>query len=408
MMAGSVLDGGKTTEQELARNLLTGAKCEDGKSVWQATIDTVLMQDTKGKKGDFFCSYEDEGLACLIAMVRENKVKIDKAPLKPFNATVDDLLRVFVKWSRKDRPIKEKDEQKASAVAPLPTNASANANASTIVNRYKKGRYNVSKAFRRVVTYTRWMKKNCTGFDFDPATMTEPCDAWGFFLTHDKEGRLVWWGDIDQFNFDKIKNIIPYEDTLRYFTYISHLFMFDRGAQENGMVCVDQMGNKSVTEYLFLIPMELGAKLDRISVGILPIKMKKMYMYNCARWMLIVAGLMAPFTSAKIIKRVCFIRGNPHKRLEQDLGIENIPAKMGGVQGKAETDILSKLFANIVGSKIGSSSKDNKNAKNDTGSSSSNNEGMASENNNRAAAVGGLKVPPNWSSDNEMLTKSSI
>lgn len=297
-------------EEQLAKKMLTEASCDGGKSIWQATIETYMMQDSKGKRGDFHCEHEEEGFACLSAIVEEKKIEVDMAPLQPFGASKDDLIRVFVKWCHKE----------------------------------ETGKYNISKAFRRLQDYVEWMDKNCKGFDFNPETMKEAYDAWGFFLTHDKNGRLVWWGDCDLNDFDRIKHEIPYDDTLRYFTYLSHAFMFDAGAQEHGMVCVDQMGNKSVIDYLTMIPMDLGAKLDRISVGILPVKMKKMYMYNCARWMWIIAGLMAPFASPKMRKRVCFLRGNPQKRFAQDLGPECIPKKMLGVKGMAETDILAQLF----------------------------------------------------------------
>lgn len=302
-------DGKIRSEGELAKKLLMETKSE-GKSIWQISIDTMLMTDAKSKRGDFYCNQEDEAFACLKAKVADSNIQIATAALEPFSASVDDLLRVFVKWCFKE----------------------------------ESGKYNVSKCFRRLNDYVEWMEKNCNGFDFNPETLRDAHGAWGFFLTHDKNGRLVWWGDCDLNDFDRIKHEIPYDDTLRYFTYLSHLFMFDSGAQEHGMVCVDQMGNKSVIEYLSLIPMDLGTKLDRISVGILPIKMKKMYMYNCARWMWIIAGLMAPFSSPKMRKRVSFLRGNPQKRLATDLGPECIPKAMFGVEGMATTDILAQVF----------------------------------------------------------------
>lgn len=294
-----------------AKKLLHESRCEDGKSVWATTLETYSMHDVKGKRGDFHCAKLEDAIHSLRDMAAKHDMTIDTDVLEGFDATINDLLRVFAKWCFKE----------------------------------ESGKYNVSKGFRRLKDYVNWMEKNCKGYDWRPETMIEAHEAWGFFMTYDKYDRLVWWTDCDINDFERIKYEVDHDDTLRYVVYLSHVVMFDKKAQENGIVCIEQMGNKSVMEYLNMIPMDLGAKLDRITVGIIPVKIKKLHFFNCARWMWIIAGLFAPFASSKMRKRFSLIRGNPQKKIDNEVGRECIPTQMnGGLVGMVDTDILAKIF----------------------------------------------------------------
>ena len=58
------------------------------------------------------------------------------------------------------------------------------------------------------------------------------------------------------------------------------------------------------------VPMDLGVKLDRLTIGILPIKMKLMLIADSPRWMSIMMGIFSRFMSKKMQKRMVVVKGD--------------------------------------------------------------------------------------------------
>ena len=56
--------------------------------------------------------------------------------------------------------------------------------------------------------------------------------------------------------------------------------------------------------------MDLGVKLDRLTIGILPIKMKLMLIADSPRWMSIMMGIFSRFMSKKMQKRMVVVKGD--------------------------------------------------------------------------------------------------
>lgn len=180
------------------KKLMTETKVEGGKSAWAMTLETFGMSDGSKKKGDVLCDTFEEAFEKLKEMAEaKEEWTFSTTPFEDFNATKEDLLKAFAHWSRKGD-----DGDK---------------------------RYNPSKAFRRLESYVEWMNKNCNNMDLKGSTMNQLDGHWKMKVTHDKEGRLVWWIDISSLDLKFLKNQVAPEDTLRYFVWLSHLVLFDKG-----------------------------------------------------------------------------------------------------------------------------------------------------------------------------------
>jgi len=243
-------DDAKQVKKLFAETRVDGGK----KSVWEMTLETLHMSDAgKSKKEDRTCQTAEQALVQLQTWVQEKKDwEFATTPFDEFRATKEDLLQAFVHWSRKGG----KETDKEDSVS-----------------------YNVSQAFRRLESYVEWMDKNCQTLDLRGRTMKEIHQAWNMRLTHDKHGRLIWWIDVDIIDLKHIKHNLSTEDSLRYFVWLSHLVLFDKSAQVNGMTIVNGIGNKRMIDMLTCISMDLGTKLDRLTIGILPVKMESYIMF---------------------------------------------------------------------------------------------------------------------------------
>jgi hypothetical protein len=239
----------------------------DGKSFWSTMLETFGMVDGgKSKQTDAICTTVNESLTALQALVKEAAKKDDKflfalTPLEPLGATMDDLLRAFVMWSckKKDATISK-------------TSGTAGNQAAT-----KTVSYNVSKAFRRLEIYATWMEDNRSDLEAPlvvNASLRYAHKCWGSKATIDKEGRVVWWFDVGAFALVGIKKELLLKDSLRYLVWQSHIIMLNKDTQDNGLVLVQAMGNKGFFETTTMVPRELGAKLNRLTIGVLPIKIK--------------------------------------------------------------------------------------------------------------------------------------
>ena len=299
------------------KKIMTETKVEGGKSVWATTLETFGMSDGKKKKGDVLCNTFEEAFAKFQELIRDKNWKFATTPFDDFQASKDDLLKAFVHWSRKG----EDDEFT----------------------------YNISKAVRRLEAYVEWMDKNCQQLDLKGSSMKEVADAWKMKMSHDKHGRLVWWIDLDGLDFKHIKQNVPREDTLRYFVWLSHLTLFDAGSQEHGFVLVEGVGHKGMIEMMTCVSMDVGTKLDRLTIGILPIKMEACILFNNPTWVHILMALMSPFLSKKMRKRIKSLKNKQDTQafFEEELGKECIPTGITRLAGVVEKDIVEDTLGRL-------------------------------------------------------------
>ena len=341
------------------KSMLLDTKVDGGKkSIWTMTIETFSMADGKHKKHDVIVKKLEDGLELLNEYVserekgyaekneettknstkKESKKKeklMDLVPLSEFNATQDQFLTSFLKWAEqeqeeatgkdgKTKSKKDKEETKTTTVI------------------------NVSKAKRRLDSYFEWMEDNQDDFE-EPLTIesiSETAKLWDIQITYDDKGHFLWWIDIAKLDKEEIKNVAP-RDHLRYVVWFSHLVMFDQKAQDNGAKIIENLGHIGFWKLATLVPHELGAKMDRLTIGILPVKMKQIYVFGAAKWMTILMTLLKPFMSKKMKERMILLPNSTDIQTFCDELVssrKNIPVDFCGIKGEAKRDAVFDSF----------------------------------------------------------------
>jgi CRAL/TRIO domain len=320
----------------------------DGKrhSYFSATLQTFNMRGGKDKNDDTLCASLEDAMIVLESMVEPKRQAgsnggawdFSLTPLEDFDANEKDLLRSFVLWSRKQEQHQTQQQQQHDEKTAATT------------SKPQPLIYNVSKAFRRLESYIEWMNQNARDFNFKNSeiSMKDIARVWDMKMTHDKQGRLVWFCDLEALDFDYIKHKLPHDDTLRYLVWLVHLILFDKGTQENGVVLVYSIGKVGLIESLTLVPLELQHKFDSLSIGRLPIRVESIIMFNNPTWMKVVMALVTPFLSRKMTRRLKLIKRleDPRQILEDVLGSNCFPANMMAqqLQGTLENDLISERF----------------------------------------------------------------
>jgi len=309
------------TDPETMANLtkfLHETKAEPGgKSLWGMTLETFGMADGKTKKGDILVKTLEEAMSLMrarIAEEKEEKWTFPVTPLKELGSTVDDLLESFCHWAHK----KEEDS------------------------------FNVSKAFRRLEAYVDWMDQHKTELaePMTPEALKPAADAWNFFMTHGKDGDLVWWFDLAAIDRAIVKQELPLTDSLRYFVFTSHAVVLDKKAQKAGMVMMEGLDRVGMIEMFTFMPPDLSAKLDRLTIGILPVRMNACYILGAGRWLHVLLNLMKPFMSKKMRQRIIPLKkkDDPKTIVDNAVGEACIPKGFAGMEGTVEEDLLKQKY----------------------------------------------------------------
>lgn len=204
--------------------------------------------------------------------------------------------------------------------------------------------YNVTNAFKRLEAYVNWMEHHREDLSEPKLTeesIQEAKQAWGIECHHDKKGRYVWFLDVNKLDLEKLSthnahakkrqqrnyndaseppSTISIKDSLRCIVYTAHVMLFDKQAQENGMVFVQSMGYKGMMESINELPGDVMAKkLDKFTMGTLPIKLKSIYILNAKGWVRQILALMKPFLAQKLRDRIVMLDDkNTRKNLMND------------------------------------------------------------------------------------------
>lgn len=318
-----------------------------GKSVIGASIETFSMADGKNKKGDILVDTLEEALATLKKLVEltvetinekqakkkkkdkkdpAEKWKFEAVPLEQFDKTMDDVYTSFLLWGLKDaEDAAEKDSGS------------------------DKKMYNVSKSYRRLESYADWMydaRKDLLEPKLLPSTIVNAHKQWAMKSSYDKDDRFLWWFDLSWMNLEALKKVPP-EESVRYFVWYCHYVMFDEKARKNGIVIVENLDKLGFWAAFTIIPPKVGAKLDRLTIGVLPVKMKKFYFTEGPKWMNIIMAIMSPFMSKKMKSRMSNLNDD-YEALTEALGgpeymYENFGKSKGGLM-KGDV-VTEKYFA---------------------------------------------------------------
>jgi len=296
-----------------------------GTNIMKEYKKTFSNPDGSEKAGDLKVPTPAEALPVLKELVEQIKSKTKKeskrkkwnfetSPHAQFDKTLDDTFMAFIMWAR------TKDSTDGNEV-------------------------NVSKAFRRLETYAEWMDETGTDLIEPPLTASsikKGLDAWHMNVTSKKDGELIWWADMSKVDMKYLKKEISPEDSLRAFVWYSHYIMYHKVAQEKGLIFVYDMDKLGMVKSFTMMPTKLAAKLDRLTIGVLPIKMKALYMLDSPGWMSLLMKLMGVFMSKKMKER--FVMMDDWKKLEEMFDPEIIPKGFGKLEGSVDKDELQTEY----------------------------------------------------------------
>jgi len=301
-----------------------------GTNVMKESIQTYSNIDGSDKKSDIVIkASRGDALVRLKQLIEDSKAKTKKAkkkvkwdfknsPHEEFGKTLDDTFMCFIVWAKV-----KKDGG----------------------NDVKES-YNISKAFRRLKSYAEWIEE--TGSELiepalSAASVKVVLDSYSMNLSTSKDGQCIWWFDLKALDKDKIKNEHTPTETLRAFVWYAHYMMYDKDAQENGMVMVQNCAKVGFFDLLTLMPMKVSTKLNRLTIGVLPVKLAKAYVLESPGWMNTFMKFMGMFLSKKLIKRIVFL--NEWSDVGKTVGEDCIPKNFGELEGQLEVDRVKKDFS---------------------------------------------------------------
>ena len=306
----------------------------------------IQSADGQDLRGDVYTDNGfGEGLLLIKQMVNDEAAKSAEnkliwsfytSPLSDFGKTVDDLLLAFLRWAVVDNHR---------------TNGHARAdNGCSLIggiNHYpsESEKLNVSKAFRRLTSYTQWMQSVSEDLLISPLTyesVAPSLEIFSIHVTHDKCGRLVWWVDLGKTQIDVLKAQSTSETT-RMFIYVAHLLFLDNNAQTKGLVVVDDMAQIGFWEYMTMLPLKVGINVDRFLISVTPLKAKNVIMMHRPKWVEIAYGLLSWFLNDRMKSRVTMVeKGEEETVLNNAVGGSAfIPIGFSSANGMIEQDLIA-------------------------------------------------------------------
>jgi len=295
----------------------------DGTNLIQESIQTFSNPDGSNKKGDAILYTQEKAFQLLQQLIVQKQTEASKSTTNPkkkakmistwnfrtspheeFDKTLNDLFLAFLVWAK----IKDEDKVKLSLK--------------------EDGEYfNVSKAFRRLESYAKFMEDTGEELINPPLTKSsvQSCiEAWAMTSSIDNQGRHVWWIDFAQIDQATLHERYTVTESFRACVYFAHQVMYDANAQSNGMVFVENVNKIGFVDALTLRPMKLSTKVDRLAIGVLPIRMVACYILDMPKWMNVFMKLMGVFMSSKMKNRIHNV--DDRSTLKNLLGIDCIPA----------------------------------------------------------------------------------
>ena len=316
---------------------------------WKSIVvmfrDIISWANGSNRKGDIYAKTMDEAVFLMRDMVSttiaatvsdsknvnitsENPMLFRTVPLQEFQVTLDDLYQLFLRWAIADG---SKDDFKSCKRRGS-------------VNGKQNGKINVSKAYRRLERYALWMEQIGGDILLDPPLTAHSIrTAWNEFsmaLSYDECNRLVWWLDLGKSDLQGVRALSP-EQIVRLYIWFSHLLLFDRNGQENGIVFVNDLGRASFGKFMTMLPFELGIKLDEFMISVIPLKTKLVVFMNRPPWAKFGYSLLSVFMTRQMKKRVVMV---PEKRVREvvmdAVGADCIPEGFGHLNGTFADDIF--------------------------------------------------------------------
>ena len=304
-------------------------KHSDGTNVIKESIKTFSNPFGSDKKGDVLIADKNDALTRIQQMVESDRQKhkptskkalkwdFRASPHSQFDKTLEDTYLAFVQWAKTTKDTTEEEPS-----------------------------YNVSKAFRRLTAFAQWMEDSADDL-MDPLTpdsVKDALKAWNMKCSIGKDGDFCWWIDFAQIDENAIKSSVTPTDSLRAFVWYAHYVMYDKNAQEKGLIFIESVAKVGFIRSMTLIPMKVGAKLDRLTIGVLPIKMNALYMLETPKWIDIFMKIINLFMSKKMKERMIILKD--WNKVEEIVGKECIPKPFGPLEGSLAVDpVDAKYFS---------------------------------------------------------------
>jgi CRAL/TRIO domain len=183
-------------------------------------------------------------------------------------------------------------------------------------------------------------------------------------IARDGHGRLVWWMDFHAMDITAIcqnTGRISVQSMARYMVWLAHLLLLDERAQGHGFVGVQYLNHVSLFQTATLVPTDVSPAMDRLTIGVLPLKMKQMIIYGADRWMHLLLGQFKPFMSQKLRQRIRIVTPSATmpKASLQTYWVD--PTPFVGIVRRATAWILDErvdfwkvLFGTVPGRRCGS------------------------------------------------------
>ena len=320
-------------------------------SSWSHVIgeyrSVISSADGKEVKGDVYAENGlEQGLTLIKQMISDEIAKskdnertwsFQTSPLADFGKSIDDLLTAFLRWSIVDNHLTNghaRDDNGCSLIGGI--------------NHYpsEDERINVSKAFRRLTSYTQWMESVEEDLLTAPLTyesISHSLEIFSVHVTHDDCGRLVWWVDLGKTKIGNLKAQAA-SDTTRMFIYIAHMLFLDEGAQTHGLLVIDDMSEIPFWQYMTMLPLKVGISVDRFLISVTPLKTKNVVMLHRPKWAEIAYGLLSWFLNERMKSRVTWVeKGEEMAVLNRAVGGDAfIPKAFGNSYGELDKDLIQQ------------------------------------------------------------------
>ena len=147
---------------------------------------------------------------------------------------------------------------------------------------------------------------------------------------------------MSKIDVEKNKKELTPEESLRAFVWYAHAIMYDKNAQENGILFIQNLNKLGMVACFTMMPAKLSTKLDKLTIGVLPVKMKGGYMLETPTWVVVFMKIVGIFMSKKMKERVVIWKD--WSQLEKTFGLEVTPKVFGKVNGKLEEDVIEKTY----------------------------------------------------------------
>ena len=312
-------------------------------NVWPLDISVVQGADGKEMKGDVHTTEVDEALRMLQKMAKESAAttgedwSFSTTPLKDFGKTTEDVMLAFIRWSMVDNYNGVSDNEDSCDLV-----GGVNHSFS------ETERINVSKAFRRLMSYQQWMKSVSADLQDPPIayqSIESSLSKFSLHVSHDECERLVWFVNLGKTDFANLKAQSPRETT-RMFVWIAHLLFLDEKAQTNGLMVVDDMAEIGFWEYMTMLPIKVGISVDRFLISVTPLKAKNVVLMHRPKWAEVGYSLLSWFLTKKMKNRVTMVEKGQEKDVLKQIvgGAKFIPKDFSDAHGLIEQDIIAQHF----------------------------------------------------------------